>query len=109
MKNTALILFLIIALLCISSCDCLQVFNGSVMDASDKKAIKDVHIHISGKSYNGCTTDSSGCFEITDITGGINDCRHLKLVLEKDGYISDTVEVINNSSDTLFMYRVIYK
>jgi hypothetical protein len=74
------------------SCDCDQHANGEVIDEATKQLLPDVYIHIKGKPERHMTTDKTGSFHLTNISGGIGGCPSLKLIFEKPGYYATEVD-----------------
>ncbi len=83
----------IAALFILTSCDCLQVVRGTVVDLNTDKPLKNVHVFKDGKSYDECNTDSSGAFQIESISGGMFGCPGMTVVIEKDGYEKQIVKI----------------
>jgi len=83
----------------LSSCigDCVQQKNGTVLDATTKKPIANVKVYKVG--HPEIYTDSTGRFEIHEISGGLTGCPTLILNFAKDGYQFETIPVEKTDMD----------
>lgn len=86
-------LFIILCLLYLSSCDCVQNVKGVVVDTNTGSPLEGVRIHNRNKSHHSTETDKNGYFELSSISGGLN-CPPMNIVIDKTGYriIEESIE-----------------
>lgn len=76
--------FLLI-LISITSCDCFQHVSGTIMDKETGKPLEGVTVYNKNKDWIKITTDSTGHFELSSISGGFR-CPPISLIIEKENY-----------------------
>lgn len=89
MKKILLILFGFVLLI---SCDCLRKVSGTVVDKATGEPLYGVLVHNKDNDRVKITTDSTGYFELSDISGGFR-CPPMKIVIEDKDYKSQKVKI----------------
>ncbi len=97
MKKYSIIIILFTLL---SSCDCYQKIQGVVVQKGTDLPIKGARIYNKDKTYNQVLSDSTGYFEISNISGGFK-CPPLSIVIEKEQYITQAITVKHSQTDTV--------
>ncbi len=86
-----------------TACDCVLYISGRVIDASNNKPLEGVHINNSntGKSY--ATTDSTGLFSFTAISGGLFKCNSILVNYNMNGYQNHEAKCPSMQCDTILL------
>lgn len=84
-------LVVLVSLLVLPSCDCIQEASGTVVDATDGKPIEQVTVYKKGKAIKS-KTDRLGNFRLSEISGGFS-CPPMRVVLEAPNYKTMEVEI----------------
>lgn len=101
LKN--LIVLILINLLV--SCDCLQNGSGIILDAETNKPIDKVKIKEVGKDFiQHC--DENGFFEIRHISGGFFKCPDMTIIVSKEKYQTDTIEIKNGEDKLIKLMKL---
>ncbi|MCP9768573.1 hypothetical protein EGI22_11665 [Lacihabitans sp. LS3-19] len=79
------ILNILIGLSILTSCDCYQRVTGTVIDKETGKPLQGVSVCIKNKDWNKTTTDSTGHFELSSISGGFR-CPPMTIIVENINY-----------------------
>lgn len=101
-----LYVFVLIWLLLLSSCECLEQVTGVVIDAQTQKPVPKVKLYAQRRFYGQQLSDSSGRFSLSFISGFFekNGCKDTMLIIAlKPGYDSLAIKIKNNSQDTLYL------
>ncbi len=101
LKNISVIYLLII----LSSCDCMQSASGIVIDAETNKPIDKVEITKTGNDYSE-KSDENGFFEIRRISGGLFKCPDMTIIVSKEKYLTDTIEVKNGKEKLIKIIKL---
>ena len=101
LKNIAIIFLLLI----LSSCDCMQSASGIIIDTKTNKPIENAEIKKIGNDYSE-KSDENGFFEIRRISGGLFKCPDMKIIVSKENYITDTIEVKNGEDKLIKMIKL---
>ena len=80
-----IIIILLTALTLLPSCDCLQRVTGTIVDKETGAPLQGVTVYNKNKDWNKITTDSSGHFELSSISGGFR-CPPMEIVVENTSY-----------------------
>lgn len=100
--NQHYILFALFLLLI--SCDGLQNGAGIIIDGNTKKPLPDVSItEIDGGIQH--ISDTNGLFEIHHITGFAFRIPDLHLIISKENYQSDTINIKSDEEVLIKMYK----
>jgi protein TonB len=79
------LLTILIALTILSSCDCYQLVNGTVIDKKTGKPLQGVTVFNKNKDWIKTTTDKTGYFELSNVTSGFG-CPPMTIVVETTDY-----------------------
>lgn len=90
----------------LSSCSCLRVFTGILLDRNTLQPIQSAHIEVTNKGYaRHFSSDSTGYFKAY-IQGG-SKCPRIHIHIDAEGYIPiDAVEPRKRDTVLLFMDRL---
>lgn len=83
---------LVLFSLLLTSCDCFQSVSGTVVDEQSGQPLAGVKVQNIASYDTDKLTDQNGYFEKSEIGPGF-DCPELNLKFEKEGYISDTLNL----------------
>jgi len=89
-----------------TSCDCLQIVTGTVIDSDTNQPIQGVQVHKQNKDHDKDETDEKGKFAIKSISGGLFGCPPMTIIVTKDGYETKTVKINNAEDDTIKLQRI---
>ena len=102
----------ILIILTFSSCDCMQVATGVVLDRQTMKPVSLVSLGKYEKedTVNSFTrreyTDDNGKFEYSSISGGFRKCPDVVLYFNKRGYKTSKMTFASfSTNDTVFLDR----
>jgi hypothetical protein len=104
-KMNLKIILLLISLNFFISCDCIQNVSGIILDAETNKPIDKVVIKKLGDN-NVYNSDENGFFEIRKISGGLFKCPDMKIVITKEKYKTDTIEIKNGEDKLIKMIKL---
>lgn len=76
---------ILIGLTFLTSCDCLQQVAGTVVDKETGRPIQGVTVYNKNKNWVKTTTDTTGHFELSSISGGFR-CPPMTVVTEYSAY-----------------------
>ncbi len=82
MKNA---LTLLGGLTVLISCDCYQQISGTIVDKSTGKPLTGVCVYNQRKDWIKTTTDSTGHFKLSAISGGFG-CPPMKVTVQAENY-----------------------
>ena len=91
-KTLKIISFYILGLLILTSCDCYQVVEGTVVDRETKQPLKDVKVFNKKKNWSKIKTDSLGHFELSNVSGGFR-CPSMEIVIEHSEYETEETKI----------------
>lgn len=109
MKVLITTILLILGLVLINSCDCLQHVQGVVMQSNSEHPVDNVKISHHFKNDSSIVlTDKDGRFDFNSMGIGIFGCPRIKLSFAKDGYESTRKSYRSccTDNDTIFLTRV---
>lgn len=86
------IILFITGITLLTSCDCLQRVTGTIVDKETGAALQGVTVYNKNKDWNKITTDSSGHFELSSISGGFR-CPPMEIVVENANYKKFEVKI----------------
>jgi hypothetical protein len=69
----------------LTSCDCYQQVSGTVIDKESGRPLQGVVVYNKSKEWNKTTTDSTGYFELSGVSGGFR-CPPMTIGVEKSNY-----------------------
>src|SRR5689334_22759282 len=106
------LLFFLVSILFLYSCDCMQEAKGVVLDNESGEPIANVALgkyatFDTANSYSRRSfTDDKGRFDYSSIGGGFGSCE-FELYFSKDGYESMKVRFQQSSdNDTIYLKRM---
>ena len=96
--------FLILIL--ITSCDCVQRVEGTVIDSETLQLIDSALISKFGREISIEHTDSIGNFTLQGISGGLFGCPGMKVEIKKFGYETQVVHIKNAGYEKIKMKKL---
>lgn len=91
---------ILIGLTFLTSCDCLQRVTGTVVDKESGRPLQGVTVYNKNKDWIKTTTDTSGHFELSSISGGFR-CPPLNVITEKDNYQQTETSIPSGGQKTV--------
>lgn len=76
---------ILIGLTFLTSCDCLQRVDGTVIDKETGKPLQGVTVYNKSMEWRKTTTDTTGHFELSNISGGFR-CPPMTIIVENTNY-----------------------
>jgi hypothetical protein len=76
---------ILIGLAFLTSCDCYQQVAGTVIDKASGRPLKGVTVYNKSKEWCKTTTDTTGHFELSNVSGGIR-CPPMTIIVENTNY-----------------------
>lgn len=108
-KNVLNLFLCLVAVLSLSSCDCMQKADGVILDQQTKQPIKEVSVSQNEAPKENAyveRSDESGHYIISAISGGLCGCPDIVLNFSKDGYKTRKITFSSRSSrDTVYLER----
>lgn len=101
MKN---IKFIILGSFYLASCDCLQHVSGIILDKETGKPLQGVTVYNKNKDWMKITTDSTGHFELSAISGGFR-CPPVYLIIEKESYSTINTEIPSGGNEIIHLEK----
>lgn len=98
------ITILIIILSILTSCDCNQQVAGTVVDKETGRPLQDVTVYNKSKEYIITTTDSTGYFELSNISGGLR-CPPMTVIATLNNYYKVEVSIPAGGIVTIKMQK----
>jgi hypothetical protein len=93
-----------LGLTALASCDCMQDVTGTVYDKETKQPLDSVYAHKGTKNY-GEYTDKQGEFKLNAISGGLCGCPPMLVIVSKEGYEQQTVEIKNANHANIYLIK----
>ena len=97
MKKVLLITFGLVLLI---SCDCVRRVSGTVIDKETGEPLYGVLVYNKDNDRVKIITDSTGYFELSDISGGFS-CPPMKIVIEDKDHKSQKVKIPAGGTKTI--------
>jgi hypothetical protein len=69
--------------------------KGTITDELTNQPIQGVHVQKENKDVDQAYSNENGNFEITSISGGLFGCPPMTVVVSKEGYKTQTLEIEN--------------
>ena len=89
-----------------NSCgDCQQRVSGTILDNETKKPIDSAYIYKAKMNYNNTFSDNKGNFSIESISGGLFSCPPMKVIIVKNGYEKDSMEIKNENHSIIYLRK----
>lgn len=101
MRKIAIIL---IGLTFLASCDCLQRVTGTVVDIETGRPLKSVTVYNKNKDWIKTTTDTTGHFELSSISGGFR-CPPMTVIADINSYEKVEIKIPAGGQETIKMQR----
>jgi CarboxypepD_reg-like domain len=95
---------LLIGLTFLTSCDCNQQVRGIVIDKETGKPLQGVTVYNKNKEWRKMTTDTTGHFELSNISGGFR-CPPMTVIAEDKNYAKVEINIPAGGQDTIKMQR----
>ncbi len=76
---------ILIGLTFLTSCDCYQRVAGTVIDKETGKPLQGVTVYNKNKDWSKTTTDTTGHFELSHVSGGFR-CPPMTIIVENTNY-----------------------
>jgi hypothetical protein len=86
-------IFTIMIITLLSSCDCIQIASGILIDKKTKLPIQQAKVTNMNKEWVTIETDSSGRFQLKSVSGGLCGCPPMKILIKKEGYKDKEVSI----------------
>jgi hypothetical protein len=93
-----------------TGCDCVRTVHASVVDDRSGLPLEGVSVreHQASGDYEeqACTSDGSGAFSFSDISGGLRHCPDVRLHFSRSGYVPvDRSFPSYSEGDTVRLHR----
>jgi hypothetical protein len=98
------ILTILIGLTFLTSCDCYQHVAGTVIDKETGRPLQGVTVYNKNKDWNKTTTDSTGHFELSSISGGFR-CPPMTVIADFNNYDRIEIKIPAGGQETIKMQR----
>ena len=95
---------ILIGLTILTSCDCLQRVAGTVVDKETGSPIQGVTVYNKNRQWIKTTTDTTGHFELSSISGGFR-CPPMTVITDFKNYDRVEVEIHASGQETIKMQR----
>ena len=102
MKKT---LFWTLLLAVAASCDCYRKVAGQVIDKESGGPLAGASVYNKEKDWNKTTTDSTGHFELSDVSRGFR-CPPMTVVFENKGYVKTEMTIAPGDGVVIQMQKV---
>lgn len=98
-------ILILFSLILFASCDGVQEVSGIIVDSETKKPLDKVTIKALSKDFT-YYSDENGYFEISGVTGFAFSDNDLAIIISKDKYKTDTIEIKNTEDKLIKMIRM---
>jgi len=95
--------FLVILL---TACDCTQTVRGIVVDAKTNKPLNNISVYNKEKDWSKTETDSSGKFELSNVSGGIT-CPPMIIVIKNEQYKKVEISISSGGYETIKLEKIV--
>ena len=89
----------------LTSCDCYQTVNGTIVDSETGKPLKNISVFNNDKKNCNTTTDTSGYFKLSKISGGFN-CPPMTIIVNENGYKKIEISIVSGEKKTIRLEKV---
>jgi hypothetical protein len=96
---------LIIGLTFLTSCDCYQRVEGTVIDKETGKPLQGVTVYNKNKEWSKTTTDTTGHFELSNVSGGFR-CPPMTVIADFKNYDKVEIKIPAGGQKTIKMQRL---
>ncbi len=98
------ITIILIGLTFLTSCDCLQRVAGTVVDKETGIPLQGVTVYNKNKDWVKATTDTTGHFELSSISGGFR-CPPMTVIAEFKNYDKVEIKIPAGGQDTIKLVK----
>jgi hypothetical protein len=98
------IVTLLIGLFFFNSCDCVQRVAGTIIDKETGKPLQGVTVYNQNKEWVKTTTDTTGHFELSSISGGFR-CPPMTINVKADNYKNAALKIPAGGYDTIQLVK----
>lgn len=95
---------ILIGLTILTSCDCLQEVEGTVVDKETGRLLNSVTVYNKNQDWITTTTDTTGHFELSSISGGFR-CPPMTVITDFKNYDRVEVEIPAGGQGTIKLQR----
>ena len=103
--NKQKIILTLLTLAILTSCDCRQIVTGTIVDKATKEPIDSAYIYKENRKNDNSFSDKKGNFSVNGISGGLFGCPPMTVVISKEGYETQIVEIENTGHETIKLKR----
>lgn len=96
---------ILIGLTLLTSCDCYQRVAGTVIDKETGKPIQGVTVYNKSKVWSKTTTDTTGHFELSNVSGGFR-CPSMTVIADFKNYDKVEIKIPAGGQETIKMRRL---
>jgi len=89
----------------LTSCDCYQRVAGTVIDKETGKPLRGVTVYNKNKEWSKTTTDTTGHFELSNVSGGFR-CPPMTVIADFKNYDKVEIKVPAGEQKTIKMQRL---
>ena len=98
------IIYILIALTLLGSCDCRQTIRGTIIDSVTKQPIENVEICNKNKTWEKTETDEKGFFTLSGISGGLT-CPPMKIIIVHKDYEKLETEIKSGGQKDILLVK----
>jgi hypothetical protein len=96
------ITIILIGLTFLTSCDCYQQVSGTVVDKETGSPLVGVIVYNKNKQWNKTTTDTTGHFELSNVSGGFR-CPPMTVIAKLKNYNKIEVKIPTGGQEIIKM------
>lgn len=93
---------ILIGLTFLTSCDCYQRVAGTIIDKETGRPLQGVTVYNKRKEWSKTTTDTTGHFELSNVSGGFR-CPPMTVIPELKNYNKVEVKIPTGGQKTIKM------
>jgi len=97
---------ILIGLTLLTSCDCYQRVAGTVIDKETGKPLQGVTVYNKNKEWSKTTTDTTGYFELSNVSGGFH-CPPMTVIADFKNYDKVEMKIPAGGQETIKMQRLV--
>ena len=95
---------ILIGLTFLTSCDCYQQVSGTVIDLESGRPLQGVTVYNKNKEWSKTTTDTTGHFELSNVSGGFR-CPPMTVIADFKNYDKVEIKIPAGGQETIKMER----
>ncbi len=96
---------ILIGLTLLTSCDCYQRVAGTVIDNETDRPLQGVTVYNKNKEWSKTTTDATGHFELSNVSGGFR-CPPMTVIADFKNYEKIEIKIPAGGQETIKMQRL---